>query len=127
MVSRVATTRPRFHQGSVRSVRSLICARVLVGASESCVIQRPRCALIVIVTATRSQATLMRAGAGRACDAHELIPVSLRMPHQGALPGCEPGYTPCFLLHNAAAGEQAHTDHPERWPAPPPAHRATRA
>ena len=38
----------------------------------------------------------MRAGAGRACDAHELIPVSLRMPHRGALPACETGYTPRF-------------------------------
>src|SRR5580700_10507024 len=73
-VSSVATTRPRFHQGSVRSVLSEICARVRTGASEMCVIQRPCCLV--------------------PDRAHELIPVSPRMPHQGAVPGCEPRYTP---------------------------------
>src|SRR6266567_2493919 len=68
MVSRVATTRPRFHQGSVRSVRSLICARFLAGASETCVIQRPRC-LCVIVTADARPGGPKSEGRGRGAHA----------------------------------------------------------
>src|ERR1700722_5911074 len=124
MVSRVATTRPRFHQGSVRSVRSLICARVLVGASESCVIQRPRCALSVIVTAARGQAARKRAG-GRGAHA---MPTNLfllvsgcriRVPFQGV----SLATLPVSACVRPAFGEQAHTADTERWHAPPPAKR----
>src|ERR1700689_1344254 len=97
MVSRVATTRPRLYQGSVRSVRSAICARVLpTGASETFVIQRPRCLVRDRVRDAQPggprQNVTRRSGS--ACDAHELIPVSLRMPHQRVLPACETDYTP---------------------------------
>src|SRR5215472_5313781 len=80
------------HHESLRSVRSVICALVLAGASDSCVIlQRPRC-LVRDRDAARGQAAVMGAGAVRACDVHELIPVSHSMPHQSTHPACETGY-----------------------------------
>src|SRR5215472_3093268 len=55
------------HHWSLRSVRSGICALVLAGASDSCVIlQRPRC-LVRDRDAARGQAAVM--GAGRCAHA----------------------------------------------------------
>src|ERR1700753_2938193 len=92
MFSRVATTRPRLYQGSVRSVRSAICARVLpAGASEICVIQRPRC--LVRARDPPAQAGVPEAWGGRARGVLEFIPVSRIMPHRTLVRACELDYT----------------------------------
>src|ERR1700758_4528498 len=79
-MERPAATIPgSFHHGSVRSVRAVICARVLVGASGACVMPaRPAC-FEERVTPTMPPNLFQSAGL---CSNRDLIVA------------CDPGYTP---------------------------------
>src|SRR5208283_2992059 len=88
MVSSVRTMPGCRHQGSLRSVFSGICARVLAGDSIACVILDVLAAFSLWV----APAPAMPVARGCSC-AHELIPVDREILPQVTVHACDTCYT----------------------------------
>ena len=118
MVSRVATTRPRLYQGSLRSVRSAICARVLP-AHQKLVSSSVLAASCVIVSATRSRAALAktrRDGTGAHAMSTNLFQLVSGCRISGCFQHVRLTTLPAFTGLFAHSGEQVHTPNQHRVP-----------